>query len=189
MAITGQNTGDYSAPMDGGKWNACSKSITYVAGTTGAIATSTLFTVTGVVRVRIVALCGTTLTSGGSPTIEVGTAITTAGLLPQVANATGIAAGELWHMQDGTVDASVEAESTAFITKVVSQNIAQKIASATVTAGVLTYYCFWQPLSPDGTVVAAQSVGINQRSVHRSSFLCYNQVNNHPKIKTTSRTG
>ena len=155
MAITGQNTGDYSTLMDGGKWNACKKSITYAAGTTGAIASSTLFTVTGVVRVRIVARCTATLTSGGVPTIEVGTTINTAGLLPQVANATGIAVDELWHMQDGTVDASVEAESTAFITKLVSTNILQKIATATVTGGSLEFYVFWQPLSPDGTVVAA----------------------------------
>lgn len=155
MAVTGQNTGDYSVMMDGGKWNACTKSITYAAGSTGAASAKTIFTVTGVVRVRIVAKCGTTLTSGGTPTIQVGTATTGAGLLPQVANATGIAAGEMWHMQDGTVDASVETESSAFITKLVSENIKETIGTTTITGGVLTYSLFWQPVSADGTVVAA----------------------------------
>lgn len=155
MAMTGQNAGDYSLTTDGGKWNACYKSITYVAGTTGAIATSTLFTVTGLVRVKIIARCKTTITSGGTPTIEVGTTINTAGLLPQVANATTIAVDELWHMGDGTVDSSVELESAGLLVKLVSTSILQKIAAATLTAGVLEYVVLWQPISADGTVVAA----------------------------------
>lgn len=154
MAMTGQNAGDFRVPYDSGPWNACYKSITYVAGTTGAIATATLFTVTGLVRVKIIARCKTTITSGGTPTIEVGTTINTAGLLPQVANATTIAVGELWHMTDGTVDSSVEADSV-FVSKLVSTSILQKIAAATLTAGVLEYVVLWQPISADGTVVAA----------------------------------
>lgn len=155
MAMTGQNTGDYAVANDAARWNACKKAITYAAGTTGAIATATLFTVTGTVRVKMIARCTATLTSGGAATIEVGTTINTAGLLPQVANATTIAVDEIWHMGDGTVDSSVELESAGMLTKLVSTDIKQKIAAFTITGGSLEYYVLWQPISPDGTVVAA----------------------------------
>ncbi len=155
MANQGQNAGDYAALIDGGRWNGCKKSITYAAGTTGAISSKTIFTVTGLVRVRLAARCTATLTSGGTPTIEVGTTINTAGLLPQVANATTIATDEIWHMQDGTVDSSVETESTTALVKLVSTSILEKIAAATVTGGSLEYSLLWQPVSADGNVVAA----------------------------------
>lgn len=152
MAITGQNAGDYSVPLDGGKWYACKKAITYAAGSTGAASAKTIFTVTGVVRVKIIAKVTQTLTSGGTPTIQVGTTITGAGLLAQVANATTMATGELWH--DGTVDASVELD-TVMPAKIVSQNIIETIGTTTITGGSLEYILLWQPLSSDGTVVAA----------------------------------
>lgn len=155
MAITGQNTGDYAVANDAGRWNACKKAITYAAGSTGAASAKTIFTVTGVVRVKLIAKCTATLTSGGTPTIQVGTTITGAGLLPQVANATTIATGEMWHMQDGTVDASVETESTTMFTKLVSEDIKETIGTTTITGGSLEYYLLWQPVSPDGTVIAA----------------------------------
>lgn len=155
MANTGQNTGDFSTFIDGARWNGCKKTITYVAGTTGAISAKTIFTVTGLVRVRLVAKCTTVLASGGAATIEVGTVINTAGLLPQVSNATTIAANEIWHMQDGTVDSSVETESTTALVKLVSADILEKIAAFTITSGVLEYTLLWQPVSADGNVVAA----------------------------------
>ncbi len=151
MAMTGQNTGDYRVPLDAGMWNACKKAITYVAGTTGATGAKTIFTVTGVVRVKLIAVGKTTITSGGTPGMIVGTAITTNGLLPTL-NPTSIAVGEIWH--DGTADASIELDSV-MTTKIVAENIIETIATATLTAGVLEYILLWQPLSADGTVVAA----------------------------------
>jgi len=35
------------------------------------------------------------------------------------------------------------------------QDIIETIGAADITAGALTYYCFWRPLSDDGLVVAA----------------------------------
>lgn len=147
--------GDYTTYIDGARWNGCKKAITYAAGTTGAASAKTIFTVTGIVRVRLVAKCTATLTSGGTPTIEVGTAINTAGLLPQITNATSLAANELWHMQDGTTDSSVELESATALTKLVSQNIQELIGTTTVTGGSVEYSLLWQPVSADGMVVAA----------------------------------
>lgn len=151
MAETGQNAGDYSVNYDASRWNACKKRITYVAGTTGATGAKTIFTVTGVVRVKLIAVTKTTIASGGTPGMIVGTAITTNGLLPTL-NPTTIAVNEIWH--DGTADASVELDSV-MTTKIVTSDIIETIATATLTSGVLEYILLWQPLSSDGTVIAA----------------------------------
>lgn len=143
--------GDYLVNLDGGKWNGAKKTVTYVAGTTGAVGAATLFTVTGAVRMRLFARCTTTLTSGATPAMSIGTALKTAGLIAAT-DPTTIAANELWN--DATSDSSVELDS-ATVTNVVSQNVISTIATATVTGGVMEYYCLWQPLSPDGLVVAA----------------------------------
>ena len=58
-----------------------SKSITYVAATTGAVGTTNLFTITGTVALRIFGVCSVNLT--GSGTLEVGIAGMTNGLIDQ----------------------------------------------------------------------------------------------------------
>lgn len=126
-----------------------SKSITYVAGTTGATGASTLFTVTGVVSVRVFATCGTSLTSGGAATIEAGIAGNTAAILAQT-TATDIDAGQIWI---DTAPATIEALPAPLI--VSGANIIQTIGTTTVTGGVLTYYCMWEAISPNGNVSPA----------------------------------
>ena len=126
------------------------KTITYAAGTTGATGATTLFTVTGDVVVRVFAKCTDDLTSGGTATIEVGIAGNTASLIA-LTTATGIDSGEIWL---DTGPATVEALPSERIL-VEGTDISQKITDATITGGVLTYYCLWVPLSADGKVVAA----------------------------------
>lgn len=125
------------------------KAITYAAATTGATGATTLFTVTGVVAVRIFGVCSGDLTSGGAATIEVGIAGNTAALIAQ-STATAIDNGEIWL---DTGPATVEAIPTGSILS--GTNIIQTIASTTITGGTLTYYCVWFPISSDGNVVAA----------------------------------
>lgn len=123
------------------------KAITYVAGTTGATGATTLFTVTGTVAVRMFAVVsGTDLT--GSGTIEVGISGNTASLLAQVA-ATALDVGEIW---TDNAPATVEALPSQYILN--GTDIIQTIATNTVTAGTLTYYCLWFPISADGEVNA-----------------------------------
>jgi hypothetical protein len=110
----------------------------------------TIFTVTGVVEVAIVALC-TTLLAGATATVEIGTALSTAGLIAQT-TATNIDANEIWH--DATPDSSVEA-STVVLRKIVSQDIILTAATADITAGVIKFILFWNPISSDGNVVIA----------------------------------
>lgn len=126
-----------------------SKEITYVAGTTGAVGATTLFTVTGHVALNVYALCTSDLTSGGAATIEVGTATATAAIANQVV-ATTIDNHEVYSNSTLAVAGSVAGH-----THVVNENIIQTIGTTTITGGTLVYYCGWVPLSSDGNVVAA----------------------------------
>lgn len=122
------------------------------AGGAGAIGTITLFTVTGLVKVRAIAYCETTPVGAG--TIELGTTINTAGLITQIADATNLATGEIWH--DATPDASVElvTGTTSYPEKFVSQDIKLKIASAAITAGRIRFVIQWAPVTKGSSVVS-----------------------------------
>ena len=125
-----------------------SKAITYVAGTTGATGATTLFTITGTVAVNVFAVCsGVDLTGAG--TLEVGITGNTAAVIAQTA-ATAIDLGEIWY---GTNPPTVGVMPNQLI--LAGTNIIQTIAGNTVTAGTLTYYCCWTPVSTDGNIVAA----------------------------------
>ena len=124
------------------------KAITYSALTTGATGATTLFTVTGVVGVRLFGVVsGTDVT--GSGTIEAGISGNTAALLAQTTG-TDLDVGEVWI---DTAPATVEALPGLFILAA-GTDIIQTIATDTLTAGTLTYYCLWFPISSDGNVVA-----------------------------------
>ena len=110
----------------------------------------TLFTVTGTVAVKLFGICTVNL-AGNSATLEVGTALSTAGLIAQT-TATDIDANEIWH--DATPDASIELSSVA-TEKIVSQNIIETAATANITAGNIYYICSWYPLTPNANVVSA----------------------------------
>ena len=125
-----------------------SKAITYAAATTGAVGATTLFTVTGTVAVRIFGVVsGANLTGAG--TLEVGIAGNTAALLAQTTG-TDLDVGEIWI---DTGPATVEALPAIQILTA-GTDIIQTIATDTITAGTITYYCLWSPISADGNVVA-----------------------------------
>ncbi len=125
-----------------------SKAITYAALTTGAVGITTLFTVTGLVAVRVFAVAsGTDLT--GSGTLEVGISGNTAAVIAQTA-ATVIDVGEIWY---GTTPPTVGVLPAQLVLN--ATDIIQTIGTNTVTAGTLTYYCLWFPLTPSASVVAA----------------------------------
>lgn len=126
-----------------------SKSITFSALTTGATGATTLFTVTGVVAVRLFGVVsGTDVT--GSGTIEAGISGNTAALLAQTTG-TALDVGEIWI---DNAPATVEALPSLNILAA-GTDIIQTIATDTLNAGTLTYYCLWFPISTDGNVVAA----------------------------------
>jgi len=126
------------------------KSVTFVAGTTGAVASHDLLSITGVVALSIIGVCGTNL-AGATATIEVGTATTTDGLLPTTTG-TDLIANEIWH--DASPDASIELTSV-ILKKIVTADVAYKISTAALSAGEITFYIRWSPISEDGAVALA----------------------------------
>ena len=131
--------------------------VTYVAGTTGSVATHTIFTVTGDVRVTwLGAKCTTDLTSGGIPTFDLGVTGNTQlfGAAPDV---TGWDAGE-WldanqgaYLAGGAASAMTGAASND-LGPGISADIIQTIATATITGGVVRWYVSYIPLSADGAI-------------------------------------
>lgn len=132
--------------------NKLDKSVTFVATTTGKLATGTfkIADVTGIVAMQVFGICSTNLAGAGA-TIEVGTALSTAGLIAQT-TATDIDANEIWH--DASPDASIEL-SSVLTQKIVTQDVNYKIGTADISAGVITFYILWSPISDDGNVEIA----------------------------------
>ncbi len=136
--------------------NMAVKSIVFDGGTVNGIGDEsgtsnpyTLFTVTGRVILDVIGVCTVNLASAGGGTEEVGTALKIAGLIAQT-TATDLAANEIWH--DASPDSSIEAVSV-ITPKIVSQDVIITTGTTDVTAGAVTFYCFWAPLSADGSVV------------------------------------
>ena len=131
--------------------------ITYVAGTTGAIATTTLFTVTGdVLLTSFRAKASTGLTSGGLPTVDIGVTGNTACFSTGMTNATTWTTGK-WLENDGGVRTAVGrslltggADLAAL--DAISADIIQTTSVATITGGVVRWYLSYVPLSGDGLV-------------------------------------
>jgi hypothetical protein len=122
---------------------------TFAAATTGSIAAHTLFTVTGNVLVSVFGVCDTTLNDAGAPTIEVGVTGNTAVLIAQSV-AKSLADGEVW------VDATMTRVGCGAVPTMQVLNdgndIILTIGTATVSSGVIDFYCLWRPLSSDGKV-------------------------------------
>ena len=141
------------------RWTYADKTITFAGGTTNAIGDIdgsgdpfTIFTVTGDVIVKVIGICTTSLVGAG--TVEVGITGGTALILAQVANATTIDAGQIWH--DAAVDAKVELASV-MVEKIVSggSDIIGTSGTADITAGVIKFICLWKPISEGSSVAAA----------------------------------
>jgi len=111
---------------------------------------ATLFTVSGTVLMRILAICEDSLV-GNSATIEVGTTLSTPGLIAQTTG-TNIDVNEIWH--DATPDSSIEA-TTVLVQKIVSDDVIQTVATANITAGTIRYTAIWFPLTEGASVQAA----------------------------------
>lgn len=129
------------------------KKVTFTgAAGLGATGTVNLFNAVGNSLVAIVAVCSTDL-AGATATLKVGTAASTAKYNAQV-TATNIVAGD-------TVDVTGEVSAGTAPVKTPNQalndtvTVIGTVATANITAGVMTYYCFWTPLDKNASVTAA----------------------------------
>ncbi len=122
---------------------------TFAAATTGAIASHTLFTVSGNVALSVFGVVDTTLVSGGAAKIEVGLTGNTAVLIAQ-GTAANYADGDVY--VDAT-DTRVGAGAIPAM-QVINDgfDVLLTITTATLTAGAIDWYCLYRPLSSDGAV-------------------------------------
>lgn len=128
--------------------------ITFVAGTTGTVATHELFTVTGAVRVKIMA--EVTVNVAGTGSIQLGEETTTDSIIA-VTTGTDLDAGELWY--DATPTTAIDATSTVILDKVVNAlDIGYEVTVGTLTSGAITFHLWWIPLNSTGAVVASDGL-------------------------------
>ncbi len=112
---------------------------------------TTLFTVSGVVALRLLAVCTASLT-GATATIEVGTAASPNSLLPTT-NGTNIDIGETWLTAGPTAAPALLSDLAEVI--ISNADIIQSVNVANINAGSIEYYALWAPISPDASLTAA----------------------------------
>lgn len=125
-----------------------SKAITFTgAAGAGAQGTIPLFTVTGTVQLYFFGVCNTDLV-GASATLSAGVSGVETGLVGST-TATNIDSGTVWG------DSSPAAVDPMPTSKIIGagQDIILTVGTADITAGAMTYYCLWTPISEDGNIV------------------------------------
>jgi len=130
------------------------KEITFDGGTANAIGDYdgtgnpvTVATVTGDCLVFVAAVCKTTLVGAG--TIELGVTNATAALLPQITNATTLVEKEFWFDATPTLSEA----NTPQVHGMSDQTIILTAGTANITAGKITFYIQYLPLSADAKIV------------------------------------
>ena len=126
--------------------------VTFVAGTTGAVAQHTVFTITGMVKFGFGAMIVTDPTSGGAATISHGNAGAVAAL-GAATLATTLDAGD-WLDPGSTTWREAATFGGNLTTSATSSgtDITADVLVTTITGGVVEYYIYWIPLSAGATV-------------------------------------
>jgi len=133
----------------GGLGEPVTKTITFA----NLAAAANLFTITGDVVVKILAICTTSLASAGGCTVSVGIAADPDAILPAT-DVTVLDAREIW--KDITASSEIESWTSSVRHYVITDGNDIIInPSAQVDSGALVFYCFFIPLSSDGDVTAA----------------------------------
>ena len=117
-----------------------------------------VFTVTGLVRMRMWIECTATLTDAADAArIQFGHEAATNAFIAVTAGATAgaalIATGVLWY--DATPDLLPSAPSASIMDYVINNyDVGYEITGAAMTGGSLTFHCVWEPLNATGNVTA-----------------------------------
>lgn len=125
-----------------------SKTITL--GTGAVPVTENLFTVTGEVSAFVYGFIDTAVLAAGALTLELGVTGNTAAIIAITAKAQ-LAINRFWVDTDSAV--GVHAIPTEQL--ISAANILHVIRDSDATAGAITYYCVYRPVSSDGAVAAA----------------------------------
>lgn len=130
--------------------------VTFTAGAHESGTGVTLFTVTGDVMARCYGHVTTTMESdiGNNGAISLGTEDNVAILLPVVvADQTLMVAEDVLANGTGGVQSDVVENSGAYVFIANGENIEMDFTVEDMTAGVITYYCEWYPVTSNGNVV------------------------------------
>jgi hypothetical protein len=138
------------------------RTITFLGETTdawgndgGALDDSAIFTVTGVVMVKLIADIKTSLT-GASATIEVGITGDTAIFMP-TETGTQLDAGQIWFNDAGNATYGIVGEEAAAADNLPEyilngNDIILTVKTANVATGKIDFYALWNPISDDGSI-------------------------------------
>jgi hypothetical protein len=132
------------------------KAVTFSALTTGATGSHVIFTVTGAVKVKMYAVCAADLVPDvAGATISVGI-VGTAQAFIATTTAADIDAGELWFAAAPATKFDTDANA-GIAKKAIGDgtDIDYVVATQAIQSGVINFMCEWEPISPDGNVVAA----------------------------------
>lgn len=124
------------------------------SATWNTVAAHEIATVTGLVRVAIIARVATTGddTSGDTATIALGVAGATTSIIAAT-KVDALAAGELWY--DATPTTVVDTYANAVLDFVVNNvDIGFTIGGEAATAGVIVFHIFWEAISSGAAVSA-----------------------------------
>ena len=129
--------------------------VTFVAGTTGAIAQHVVFSISGMVAFGFYARNQDDLTSGGASTISHGNAgaVTALGAATTATTITGgdfLAPGSTTWAEAATFGTVGAAGLLTHVST--DEDITANILTATITDGIMEYYLFWVPLQRGATV-------------------------------------
>lgn len=128
-------------------------SVTFVAGTTGAIGQHTIFTVTGLVEFIMRWDCTSDLTSGGAASISIGSADEVARVCTAT-TATDIDAGSWGNLAQAAWLTAAEMGASEWAATLASSgnDITSDILVAAISGGTVRYYLEWKPISTGATV-------------------------------------
>ena len=118
--------------------------------TNGVVASADLFTVTGLIKGRLYAVCATNLAATNGPQVSAGVAGDLDALIA-VTNAADVDANELWVNSTPQIRLYTEA---SIAERIIGGNIKFEISSATCDAGVVNFYLRWKPMT-DGAGATA----------------------------------
>ena len=130
---------------------------TLTAAAWNTVATHEVFTITGTVRMQLLPLITTSLTSGGALTAQIGIEGATTAFVGNTALA-ALVLNTAWLSTTPTGQYA----STSLIDRVVTAglDVGYEILTAAATAGVIVWHCWWEPLVSGSSVVAGTGAAL-----------------------------